>query len=320
MNEYKIEFDLSKKSSMNFELDSYNYVLNEKLKSAVEVAIALQQPLLLTGEPGTGKTRLASKVARDLSDANSNFLQKPIVFNTKTTSTANDLFYSYDAIRHFHDANLINKGISNLKPTEEYVNLQGLGKAIAYADKSNLKNKYFDEVIEQTQSSVVLIDEIDKAHRDFPNDILNEIEGFTFKVNETDDVFSKSDDRRIVIILTSNSEKNLPDAFLRRCIFFHIPFPEEKQLIKIIKAHNGIDSKYSNEVFIEHFLNIRKKVNNKKKPATSELIAWIKMLELKNFIENDKIPDFNKLNSRQSSLLKLSYSILIKNSESVSNK
>ncbi|MEL7220954.1 MAG: AAA family ATPase, partial [Bacteroidota bacterium] len=144
------------------------YIMSDALRTAVEVAIALEQPLLLTGEPGTGKTRLAYKVAADLAGQQSdfNFSDQPLIFNTKTTSTARDLFYTYDALAHFQSANLEkSKDIS----TADFIELQALGKAIAMTNPTGLdRNRFATQLGDQAQSNVVLIDEIDKAPRDFP--------------------------------------------------------------------------------------------------------------------------------------------------------
>lgn len=318
MKNFKIDFNLSEFDTNKYEMKATDYVLNKELQSAVKVAIALGQPLLITGEPGTGKTKLAYKVAKDLSEKNNNFLQKPLIFNAKTTSTASDLFYIYDAVKHFHDANIKKNQNEELK-TSKYITLQALGKAIVYTDKEELqRQEYLKTDAKTPKSSVVLIDEIDKAPRDFPNDILAEIENFEFTIKETDKKFKKSEQQKTIVILTSNSEKNLPDAFLRRCVFFHIPFPENEQLIDIVKAHLGGNSEFANSNFIDFFLKIRNQMT-KKKPATAELIAWLKVLEIEKFIETNKTPDFNNLSTRQKDILKISYSLLAKTKDDFLN-
>ncbi|MEM0993907.1 MAG: AAA family ATPase [Bacteroidota bacterium] len=154
-----------------------DYILHEALESAVEVALALGQPLLLTGEPGTGKTKLAYKVAADL--AGDGFAPKPLVFNTKTTSLARDLFYTYDAVAHFQAANIKRSESDEAPETADFIELQALGKAIALSHpKAVDRDKIREQLPTQPQNSVVLIDEIDKAPRDFTNDILNEIEAY----------------------------------------------------------------------------------------------------------------------------------------------
>ena len=161
-----------------------DYILHPGLKNAVEVAYALGQPLLLTGEPGTGKTKLAFKIAAMLAEQDPRFLPKPEVFNTKTTSSARDLFYTYDAMAHFQAANIEKKeDISSA----DFIELQALGKAIAQTDPTQVAKGVFNTVLDtKKQSTVVLIDEIDKAPRDFSNDILNEIENYEFEIKERD--------------------------------------------------------------------------------------------------------------------------------------
>lgn len=262
------------------------YIIHDALKNAVEVAIALGQPLLLTGEPGTGKTKLAQKIALDLSETEgSDFADKPLVFNTKTTSAARDLFYTYDALSHFQEANITKGG----NDKSHFIELQALGKAIVFSnDPTTIKSDNFKtDLPAKPQSSVVLIDEIDKAPRDFTNDILDEIENYRFRIKEQDDYRIEQDKKRdIVIIMTSNSEKNLPDAFLRRCVFYHIPFPNDELLKKIVTTQLGGSTSFTEAAFdelIEKFNEVRKEAV-RKPPATAELIAWLRVLESQNFM------------------------------------
>lgn len=308
MNEFKVDNETLQFSK--FKENPDNYILSEELKSAVKVALALGQPLLITGEPGTGKTQLAYKIAHDLSKGEFNFNSKPLIFNTKTTSSATDLFYTYDAIKHFHDANIKHEDKNSLV-ISNYISLQALGKAIALTNVTEYNGEFIQDKIDVPKSSVVLIDEIDKAPRDFPNDILYEIERKEFKIKEADNYkISTGDKNHILTIMTSNSEKNLPDAFLRRCIFYHISFPKKEQLIEIVKSHLGAKTLYVQEEFIDFFLSIREKIR-KKKPATAELIAWLRILEIENFITDDKI-SFENLNENQRNILNLSLSVLAK--------
>lgn len=311
-----LDMNLSKAPLISYQPDPTKYLLTEELKNAVKVAIVLGQPLLITGEPGTGKTQLAYKVAYDLSRDNPDFYEKPFVFDTKTTSTAPDLFYFYDAIRHFHDANIRQTTGEKMPNVSNYIELKYLGEAIALSSEQEIQRKEFIRIsVTDPKSSVVLIDEIDKAPRDFPNDVLDEIEKFQFKIKEAEDYqITKGENQRIIVIMTSNSEKNFPDAFLRRCVFYHIPFPGKKELFNIVQRHLGADSQYTkDDELIKHFLEIRE-ILTKKKPATSELIAWLRILELENFIVNGKF-DPDNLTSEQKNILMMSYSVLAKTRE-----
>lgn len=303
---------------VNKPFDPTQYVMNEPLKHAVEVAIALNQPLLLTGEPGTGKTKLAFKVAYELAhykaeagEAQYDFLDQPLVFNTKTTSNARDLFYTYDALSHFQVANIKNENGQAARKTADFIELQALGLAIAQTNPAGIDpNKFRTTLNPQPKSSVVLIDEIDKAPRDFPNDILNEIENLQFAMKEQDDYRIQSDNsQRIVMIMTSNSEKNLPDAFLRRCVFYHIPFPNPEQLLEIVQAQLGGSTQYTSallEELIAKFVLIRDR-SKRKPPATAELVAWLRMLEVLQ-IQDEK-------EDKRQQLIKNNLSILVKTKE-----
>jgi MoxR-like ATPase len=215
------------------------------------------------------------------------FLDKPLVFNTKSSSQARDLFYTYDALAHFQAANIKREAGQEGAKTEDFVELQALGKAIALSyPKPTDHGKILDQAPAQAQSAVVLIDEIDKAPRDFPNDILNEIEEGKFTVKELNNrEFKHHQEQRLVTILTSNSEKNLPDAFLRRCVFYHIPFPEKAQLMNIAKAQLGLpeqaDAATENLLgqLLDYFEQVRKTAV-RKPPATAELVAWLHLMGL----------------------------------------
>lgn len=288
-----------------------DYILHEALKNAVEVAIALGQPLLLTGEPGTGKTKLAMKVADLLSQKKEhNFLDQPLIFNTKTTSSARDLFYTYDALSHFQAANIKREEGGTAPKTSDFIELQALGKAIAMTNpKAVDSSKFNTDLGEKAVSSVVLIDEIDKAPRDFTNDILNEIDQYEFKIKEQNCKIEKGGKEQIVVIMTSNSEKNLPDAFLRRCVFYHIPFPSDKLLKEIVTTQLGKQTKFTGtalDSIIKKFENVRKNAV-RKPPATAELIAWLKILEMHDFLEKD--------DAGQRDLLLSNLSVLVKTKE-----
>lgn len=282
--------------------DPTNYIASEGLVKAVNVALALGQPLLITGEPGTGKTRLADGIAHELGSL-------PLLpFFTKTTSTASDLFYQYDALRRFQDAQLGEK-----RRIDFYINYQAFGKAILLTLPAGEADLYLPEDLKGRgpTRSVVLIDEIDKAPRDLPNDILNEIEEMEFTVRETGKTFRSEEQYRPILVLTSNSEKNLPDAFLRRCVFFHIEFPGKEMLRKIIQKRFSSDPRYTPgfsiefvEAAINHFHGIRG-LSLKKKPATAEFLAWISILKS---MGADLVHPHGSLEA-----IELSYSILAKN-------
>ncbi|RMG84231.1 MAG: AAA family ATPase, partial [Bacteroidetes bacterium] len=166
--------------SVRRDITPQEYILQPGLKNAVEVAIALRQPLLVTGEPGTGKTRLADKVAWMLAQQKgTHFLDKPLVFNTKTSSTSRDLFYTYDAMSHYQAANIKREEITRAPKTADFIELQAFGQAIAMTNPASVDTSKFKTPIgDKPVSSVVLIDEIDKAPRDFTNDILHEVDRY----------------------------------------------------------------------------------------------------------------------------------------------
>ena len=298
-----------------------DYVVTAGLEAAYQVALDLSMPLLLTGEPGTGKTEFAKWAATQLDT-------QVLRFNTKTTSVAKDLFYRYDAIKHFREAHNQKDLTAQVNPLD-YINIESLGLAIM---ASAAMQKQF----------VVLVDEIDKAPRDFPNDLLFEFEELAFRIEEAnnDDFkdynFSKHFDRnglpplsknavlpdaqgfirtpkdvqKPLLILTSNSEKNLPDAFLRRCIFFHINFPDAETLVKIVNNRvkpEGVYAQFLDKI-VEKFRSYREQ-GLRKQPATAELIQWVKTLEKKGI-------DPQKLNDAETKTQLLStFPILAKNKD-----
>ena len=285
------------------ELDDPAYYVAEKgLCDAVNVALALGQPLLVTGEPGTGKTQLAASLAYELE------LPAPLVFHTKTTSTAKDLFYRYDSLAHFHDAQFRKQE----PDIENYIAYEALGLAILLSMNPPEANSHLPERLrdEGPIRSVVLIDEIDKAPRDLPNDVLNEIENMSFTVRETGQTFSADQSYRPILVLTSNSEKNLPDAFLRRCVFYHISFPGRERLKEIVQGRLRLSADFTPQMLdnaIRHFEEIRE-LALKKRPATAEFLAWTRILEKMRI-------DVENLKPGEAEALAFTYSILAKSKE-----
>ncbi len=273
------------------------YKPSKELLAAVNAALFLQRPLLLSGEPGTGKTECANFIARQLhklypTQFGSN---KALRFNTKSVSQSNDLFYGYDAVGHFGDKS------GRLK--ESFISFNSLGIALLCSQDAKPGwekfHNYATEVLEKNPAfgSVVLIDEIDKAPRDFPNDLLSELEKppFKFCIKEMSDLeIVQNKEMPVFIIITSNNEKGLPDAFLRRCVFHHINFPNAASLLEIVKANLQLDNSYL-EAAISKFLELRNK-NIAKKPATSELIDWILCL-YHNGLLNDNLPKWRNADS-----------------------
>ena len=248
------------------------YLAESGLVDAVNVALLLGQPLLLTGEPGTGKTQLAYSLAWELG------YEEPLRFETKSTSKAKDLFYTYDALRRFHEAQTGEASRSAL----DYITYNALGTAILRTRSKSDVHSYLPIDFEHNGPcrSIVLIDEVDKAPRDFPNDILNELEELYFRIPELgNEKIEASDKMAPIIIMTSNSEKDLPDAFLRRCIYYNIPFPKRADMERIISNRLGIYATGNNS-FLEHalklFFLLREKTSGlRKKPSTSELLGWV---------------------------------------------
>jgi MoxR-like ATPase len=255
--------------------DPAGYRPDRGLVDAVNVALLLGQPLLLTGEPGTGKTQLANSVAWELG------FDPPLMFETKSTHTARDLFYTYDTLSRFHAAQT-GEGSQN---SLDYISYNALGIAILRSNEEAAVKQWLPPDFDHggRRRSVVLVDEVDKAPRDFPNDLLNEVEGMYFKIVELGNAkISASEDMRPIMIITSNSEKHLPDAFLRRCIYYNIPFPEKKRLIEIVMAR--IDT-FDGEVLLsdalDFFTNLREPNSGlQKRPATAELLAWLMALRV----------------------------------------
>ena len=238
---------------------SEDYIASKPLMEIVNVSIALGKPLVIKGEPGTGKTLLAHSISNALN-------KKLLIWNIKSTTKAKDGLYVYDTVQRLNDARFKDKDISDIR---QYIKMGKLGQAF----KS-------DEQV------VLLIDEIDKADVEFPNDLLNELDEMSFHIPELDEEVKAK--HRPVVIITSNSEKELSDAFLRRCVFHYIEFPDEEMMEKIVRVHYAdIENKLLREA-IKRFYWIRDVDGLRKKPSTSELIDWIKALMIGG-ISTDKI-------------------------------
>lgn len=234
---------------MNVFTGSDNYVVTDELMNAVNVSIALKKPLLIKGEPGTGKTMLAEAISQALD-------MDLIIWSIKSTTKAQDGLYVYDTVQRLYDSQF---GEGDVKDIAQYIKLGKLGEAFT-----------------SDRQVVLLIDEIDKADLEFPNDLLWELDKMEFYINETKETVKTK--HRPIVIITSNAEKELPDAFLRRCIFHYIEFPNEEKMADIIRVHYGdIDSKLMTKA-LEAFYKIRGMKDLQKRPSTSELLDWIQAL------------------------------------------
>lgn len=230
---------------------SEEYVASEQLMSAVNIAVALQKPLLIKGEPGTGKTMLAQAVSRALN-------RPLIIWNIKSTTKAQDGLYVYDVVQRLYDSQFGGADVSDIK---KYVKLGKLGEAFSAG-----------------QDVILLIDEIDKADIEFPNDLLWELDRMEFYIPETGETVRAA--RRPVVIITSNAEKELPDAFLRRCVFHYIEFPTPELMEEIVRVHFPDLEQNVLNASIKAFYAIRNLPTIQKKPATSELVDWIRALTI----------------------------------------
>src|SRR5450432_172942 len=226
------------------------YLTNEALEASVNASLALERPLLIRGEPGTGKTLLAEAVAEALG-------LRLIAWNVKSTTRAQDGLYVYDTVQRLYDSRF---GDGDIRDIRRYIKLGPLGQAL-----------------KAEQRVVLLIDEVDKADLEFPNDLLHELDRMRFTVVETGDEIAARE--RPVVIITSNNEKELPDAFLRRCVFHFIDFPDKDFMRRVVAVHHpGLD-----DALVDHalgaFFEIRAMRGMRKRPSTSELIDWIAVLK-----------------------------------------
>ena len=259
-----------------------NYIATEDLMVAVNAAVTLERPLLIKGEPGTGKTVLAHEVAKALN--------KPIIeWHIKSTTKAQQGLYEYDAVSRLRDSQLGEKRVHDIS---NYIQRGKLWEAFAA-----------DEQV------VLLIDEIDKADIEFPNDLLLELDRMEFFVYETQERVQAK--RRPIVIITSNNEKELPDAFLRRCFFHYIRFPDTETMEQIVEVHHPKLKKNMLREALNAFFEIREVPGLKKKPSTSELLDWIKLL-----VVEDIPPEALKFKDKKDIIPPL-YGALLKNEQDV---
>ena len=227
-----------------------SYLTNDALEAAVNCALALERPLLVKGEPGTGKTLLAQAIAESL--------EVPLIhWPVKSTTRAQDGLYLYDTVQRLYDARF---GDGDVKNVRHYIKMGPLGRAF-----------------QSEKRLVILIDEVDKADIEFPNDLLHELDRMRFIVGETgDEIVAKE---RPVVIITSNNEKELPDAFLRRCVFHFIDFPDAELMKRIVRVHHPkIDDALIDQAVVA-FYELREMPRLRKRPSTSELVDWITVLK-----------------------------------------
>lgn len=228
-----------------------NYIASDELIRSVNIAAALKKPLLLKGEPGTGKTMLAEAIAKSLG-------MELLIWNIKSTTKAQDGLYVYDTVQRLYDSQFGEEGVNDIA---KYIRLGKLGEAF-----------------KSSRQAVLLIDEIDKADLEFPNDLLWELDQMEFYIPETGETVKAK--VRPIVIITSNAEKELPDAFLRRCIFHYIAFPDAPMMERIIKAHYlGLEETLIGGV-LDAFYRIRELKGLQKKPGTSEILDWIQALNI----------------------------------------
>lgn len=265
---------------------SDNYVATDDLRVAVNAAIKLERPLLVKGEPGTGKTVLAIEIAKSLG--------LPLIeWHVKSTTKAVQGLYEYDAVSRLRDSQL---GDERVKDVKNYIKKGKLWEA-------------FDHANQHGGRCVLLIDEIDKADIEFPNDLLQELDRMEFFVYETGETVKAT--QRPIVIITSNNEKELPDAFLRRCFFHYIKFPDDETMKEIIEVHFPGIKKRLVSTALSTFYDMRKVPGLKKKPSTSELLDWLKLL-LSDDIDLDAIKETNP-----SKLIPPLHGALLKNEQDV---
>ncbi len=258
------------------------YITTDELQVAIDAALTLERPLLIKGEPGTGKTELAIEVARRLNC--------PLhAWHIKSTTRAQQGLYEYDAVSRLRDSQL---GDDRVADIGNYI-VRGV----------------LWEAFDNDEQTVVLIDEIDKADIEFPNDLLQELDRMSFQVYETRETITAK--RRPLVIITSNNEKELPDAFLRRCFFHYISFPDRSTMQQIVDAHHPNVKQDLLSAALDVFFDLREVPGLKKKPSTSELLDWIKLL-----VADDMTPDDLASDELRTVLPKM-HGALLKNEQDV---
>ena len=253
------------------------YLTSPALQAAVNCALALERPLLVKGEPGTGKTLLADAIAGALQT-------KLLTWNVKSTSRAQDGLYVYDTVQRLYDSRF---GDGDVRDIRRYIRFGPLGEAFRSAERV-----------------VLLIDEVDKADLEFPNDLLHELDRMRFRILETDEEVQAQ--HRPVVVVTSNNEKELPDAFLRRCVFHFIDFPDRELMQRIVRVHHPKLDETLVQQALDIFYQLRDLTRLRKRPSTSELVDWLAVLKsagVKDLKLDEALPFVGALLKREQDLL-----------------
>jgi MoxR-like ATPase len=256
---------------------THRYLTSESLRAAVDCALVLQRPLLVKGEPGTGKTLLAEAISEEL--------KAPLLtWNVKSTTRAQDGLYVYDTVQRLYDSRF---GDGDVRDIKRYIRLGPLGQSFAAPERV-----------------VLLIDEVDKADLEFPNDLLHELDRMRFRILETNEEIVAR--HRPIVVITSNNEKELPDAFLRRCVFHFIEFPDEALMKRIVEVHHpGLDAELTDQA-LKIFYELRAFTRLRKRPSTSELIDWLAVLRAQGVTSatlEEQLPFVGALLKREQDLI-----------------